>query len=145
MLKSLFRYVPMFVPILAIYSIFIPFGVNFNEPVKVDFLSFTLPSGAMLDVTMNELFLILVALILFFEIVKAAAVTPGSSWIEHMLSTLVFVAFLVMFLVVEPCGNATFLIITVMSLIDVLAGWTISYRAALRDFGGMVGPGMHPT
>jgi hypothetical protein len=135
---QLFRYIPLFLPVLAIYSICMPF-VDFNQAAAL--LTFTLPSDAVVSVKFSDVFLIAVALILFFEILKAAAVTPGSSWVEHMLSTLVFIAFLIMFLVVPAAGNSTFLIVMIMSLIDVLAGWTISYRAALRDFG-MVGPGV---
>ena len=50
-----------------------------------------------------------------------------------MFSTVVFIAMIVTFLTWKPAGNSTFLILTCMSAIDVLAGWTISYRAALRD------------
>ena len=60
------------------------------------------------------------------------------TWIEHIFSTVVFIAMIVTFLSWDKAGNATFLTLTCMSGIDVLAGWTISYRAALRDvaFGG---------
>jgi hypothetical protein len=125
------RVVPLFAPVLGVYALLMVSGLDLNA---FHLPSFHLISGANLAVTGNELFLIGVVFLLFFEIIKASNATQGTVFIEHILSTLVFIGFVIMFLTVEACGNATFLILTLMSLVDVLAGWTITYRTALRDW-----------
>ena len=67
-------------------------------------------------------------------------VTGMSSVIDHALSMAVFVIFLVEFLVVKGCGTSTFFILGLMSLVDVIAGFTVSIAGARRDFtyGGQV-------
>jgi len=127
------RFMPLFAPVLAVYSILMVSGLPMDPKGAPILLSMHLISGAQLQVAANELFLMGVVVLLFVELLKASSSGNESVFIEHMMSTLVFVAFLVMFLTVESCGNGTFLILTMMSLVDVLAGWTISYRAALRD------------
>jgi hypothetical protein len=56
-----------------------------------------------------------------------------SSILEHMLSMLVFVAFLVEFLVVGAAASSVFFIVLVMTIIDVVAGFTVSITSAGRD------------
>ena len=46
---------------------------------------------------------------------------------------LVFVGCLLLFLLVRKTGTSTFLLITLMSAIDVIAGFTVSIVAARRD------------
>ena len=53
--------------------------------------------------------------------------------VDHLLSTFVFVAFLVEFLLVEGAAHPVFFVLMVISLIDVLAGFSVSLRAAGRD------------
>lgn len=134
---AIIRYVPLFLPVLGVYALCMPFH-DFHQPGVA--FSFVLPSTDTIQVSFNEIFLMGVTVVLFFEIVKAAAAKPGTNWIEHMISTFVFIGFLIMFLVMPGAGTSTFLIVTLMSLIDAMAGWIIALRAALRDVGlGMVG------
>jgi hypothetical protein len=44
------------------------------------------------------------------------------------------VLFLVEFIVAPGAGTATFLLLTLMALLDVIAGFSISIFAARRDF-----------
>ena len=70
---------------------------------------------------------------LFLEMLKAAR--PGrAAIIDHILSVATFVVALVCFLLVDHAGTATFFILTLMTLIDVIAGFAISLFAARRDF-----------
>jgi hypothetical protein len=46
---------------------------------------------------------------------------------------LVFVIFLIEYITVKPLGTASFLILTIMSMTDVIAGFTVSISAARRD------------
>ena len=50
-----------------------------------------------------------------------------------MLSTLVFILFLVEFLLVGACASSVFFILMVMALFDVVAGFTVSITSAGRD------------
>jgi hypothetical protein len=128
---QLSRIIPLFAPVLGVYALLMVSGLDLNV---FHLPKFALISGATLSVSGNELFLMGVVFLLFFEIIKASNATQNTVFIEHILSTLTFVGFVVMFLTVPACGNATFLILTLMSLVDVLAGWTITYRTALRDW-----------
>lgn len=77
--------------------------------------------------------LILVALILlFFEVLKATRIGSITIW-DHMLSTFVFVAYLLEFILVGAAATSVFFVLTVIALIDLLAGFAVSLRAATRD------------
>ena len=91
-----------------------------------------LPSGAAATVNGGELLIGLGLLALYIEMIKATR-TGTVSVIEHSLSVLVFIAYLVEFLVVAGAGTATFLILGLMALLDVIAGFSISIFAARRD------------
>ena len=89
-------------------------------------------SGGVFSMTLGDL-LIVIALILFFvEIVKSTR-TSNASVIDHLLSTFVFVAFLVEFLLVKGAAHPVFFILMVITLVDVLAGFSVSIRSAGRD------------
>jgi len=77
-------------------------------------------------------------IVLYIEIFKSTR-TSQISIVDHTLSTIVFVAFLVSWIVFPwtagEKGDSTFLLLTIMSFIDVIAGFTITIAAARRDFG----------
>ncbi|WP_022663122.1 hypothetical protein [Paucidesulfovibrio longus] len=99
-------------------------------------LTLPLLSGQALAVNAGELIICLAVLLLFVEIVKATR-TGGATAIDHALSLLLFVGCLIEFLAVPQTGTAVFMIITLMTLLDVIAGFTISLSTARRDL--MVG------
>jgi hypothetical protein len=77
--------------------------------------------------------LLLISLVLmFFEIIKSSR-TSNASVIDHLLSTLVFVAFLIEFLLVKSAATPVFFLLMIMALVDVLAGFSVSIRSAGRD------------
>jgi hypothetical protein len=49
----------------------------------------------------------------------------------------VFIIFLAEFLVVTESGTSTFMILGVMSLRDVLAGYTVSVAVARKEMNGV--------
>jgi hypothetical protein len=51
-----------------------------------------------------------------------------------MLSTATFIIALIVFLLVQAFGTPAFLMLTLMALVDVVAGYTVSIFAARRDF-----------
>ena len=92
-----------------------------------------LPSGGEFYLKVGDLFVIAGLIALFFEIIKAARLGAGTI-VDHMLSTATFIVALVEFLLVPFCGTATFFFLMLMSLIDVVAGYSVSILAARRDY-----------
>jgi hypothetical protein len=95
-------------------------------------LSLAMLSGATWTLSLGDLFIVIALALLFFEILKATRNGSGSL-INHMLSMLVFIAYLVEFLVVRNAATQTFFILMTIAFIDVIGGFTISIRTAGRD------------
>ena len=92
-----------------------------------------LPSGGEFYLKIGDIFVVAGLVALFFEIIKAARLGAGTI-IDHMLSTATFIVALVEFLLVPYCATATFFFLMLMSLIDVVAGYSVSILAARRDY-----------
>ncbi len=82
--------------------------------------------------TWGDLFLVLGLLCLFIEVIKATR-TSRTEIYDHILSTLAFIVYLVEFILVKGAGTSVFLLLTLMSLFDVVAGFTITIATARRD------------
>ncbi len=95
-------------------------------------ISLPMISGATWTLSLGDLFIVIALLLLFFEILKATRNGSGSL-VNHMLSMLVFIAFLVEFLLVRNAATQTFFILMTIAFIDVIGGFTISIRTAGRD------------
>jgi hypothetical protein len=91
-------------------------------------------SGGKWTFSWGDLLLLIAMVVLFIEIVKATY-TGTVSMIDHGLSMLVFIAFLVEFLMVPQAATSTFFLLMMAALIDVVAGFTIGIRVAKRDIG----------
>jgi len=127
-----FRAIPLFVVLLVAYNIAMLTG-DINTTLASEMYSVGLVSGAQWSFTVSDLYIILGVIVLYIEVFKSTR-TGVSSVIDHSLSMVVFVLFLIEFLVVKDCGTSTFFILGLMSLIDVIAGFTVSIVAARRDF-----------
>ena len=80
-------------------------------------------------------FLVLVTLaLLFVEVVKATR-TTSREIINHGLSLVTFVIALIEFIALKGFATTPFFLITIMTLFDVVAGYTISIVAAEHDLG----------
>lgn len=126
------RHVPLLFIVFLIYNaiaFFSPSGVgSFTAQV----FSFKLVSGATLALTLGDFLFFLGLIFLFFELIKATR-SSASAVLDHALSTLMFVVFLVEFLIVKSAGTSSFLILMLLALVDVIAGFTISLQGARRD------------
>lgn len=89
-------------------------------------------SGAVWTMTLGDLVILSALIALFFEVLKATLSTRGSL-MNHMFSMVVFIGFLVEFLLVRDAATQLFFSLLVIAFIDVVAGFTISNRAAARD------------
>ena len=96
-------------------------------------LQVPLISGATFSLDLGHLLLMVGVILLYFEIIKATH-TTNSAIVDHVLSTLVLIVFLIEFITVRQCGSATFLTLAFMALVDVVAGFTVTISSANRDF-----------
>jgi hypothetical protein len=95
-------------------------------------LNIAMISGTPWAVSVGDLVVLGSLILLFFELLKSTRIGTVSI-LEHMLSMVVFVLFLVEFLLVGAAASSTFFILLVMSIIDVVAGFTMSITSATRD------------
>jgi hypothetical protein len=126
--------IPLMVIPFVLYNL-ISFGfveANGATPFAADFFSMHMMSGGVFTLTLGDLLILISLIFLFFEIIKSSR-TSNASVIDHLLSTLVFVAFLVEFLLVKSAATPVFFILMTMAFIDVLAGFSVSIRSAGRD------------
>lgn len=125
--------VPLLVVPLILYNlvVFLFFGGN---PVNwgAGLFSIPMPSGMPWAVTAGDLLLVVGIIMLFIEVLKSTG-TARNSIVEHMLSMVLFVVFLIEFLLVGAASSSVFFLLMVMSLIDVVAGFTVSITSASRD------------
>ncbi|WP_192356696.1 hypothetical protein [Mesorhizobium mediterraneum] len=103
-----------------------------DDPWASEMFSIRMMSGGVFSMTLGDLIVLIGLLLFFVEIVKSTR-TTNASIMDHLLSTFVFVAFLVEFLLVKGAAHSVFFTLMVIALVDVLAGFSVSMRAATRD------------
>lgn len=94
-----------------------------------------LASGSPWHFTVGALFVTLGLFALFVELLRSTR-TDSLSIANHALSVMVFIFCLLEFVVVKGFNTSEFFYLTVMSAIDVIAGFTITIIGSRRDFGG---------
>lgn len=89
-------------------------------------------SGQSWSLTGGDLLLVLALACLFLEVLKSTN-SGRTSVVEHMLSTVLFVICLIEFLLVGAAASSVFFILMMMTIFDVVAGFTVSITSAGRD------------
>ena len=84
-------------------------------------------------ITGGDILIILSMMFFFVEILKSTS-TGSSTIANHAVSMLVFIVCLVEFLLLPNFQTSIFFILTVMCLLDVLAGVVVTIVSARRDF-----------
>lgn len=127
--------IPLFGVVLIAYmvlmSVFFYSDPN-ADPMKRILFSVTLPSRRIWSPDLGDAVIVVGLLILFIELIKSTS-SSSSAIAEHILSTFVFIFYIIAFLLAPMVANSTFLILGIMSMIDVIAGFTISISGAKRD------------
>jgi hypothetical protein len=90
-------------------------------------------SGAVWTMTVGDLLLAVGLICLFAEIYKSTR-TNEAAVVSHILSTLVFVIYIVEFIMMKAAGTSVFFLLTLMALFGVVAGFSITIKTARRDF-----------
>jgi hypothetical protein len=128
-MSSFYRQTPL-IGILAVVYLIV--AAVFDTALGRTIFNLTLPSGRVWTFLLSDLFLVLGLFLLYLEILKSTRTGRGQI-IEHIVSMLIFVGCLLLFLLVRQTGSTTFLLITAMAAIDVIAGFTVSIVSARRD------------
>ncbi len=136
---SLLGAFPLLFLIVIAYNIVVFAGGAGPEVFQEVVFNLPMASGDPWEMTLGGLFVIVGLFLLFIELIKATD-THGSSQLNHAFSLGVFIICLIEFIIVKGFGNDTFFMILLMTLMDVVAGYTVTIRAARRDFG--VGEGV---
>jgi hypothetical protein len=121
---------PLLVIPFALYNMiaFITPGVSWTDSM----MTINMPSGQAWTLTPQDFLITLAVLLLPLEILKATRIGTRSI-VDHVLSMALFVVMLIEFLLVRQAGTSTFFILMMISLVDVIAGFTVTLRTAQRD------------
>ncbi|MBF0629136.1 MAG: hypothetical protein HQL91_13040 [Magnetococcales bacterium] len=131
----LIKTIPLFAFMLAILNGLIFAQTTHPEiSAQAKVLTFLLTSGATLTFSVADLLILLGVVALYVEIFKATR-SGTESIVDHLFSMVVFVVFLIEFLIYKPAGTLLFLTMTVMSFLDVVAGFTVTISTSRRDIG----------
>ncbi len=129
---KLFLQLPLLAIVLVIFNV-----IMLNDPLSLradadPVFSLPLPSDVSWTPNPSDLLIIAGVILLYLELFKATRTSVGAI-VEHVLSLLVFLVFLIEFIVYAPAANSTCVILMLLSLLDVVGGFTISISTARRD------------
>lgn len=89
-------------------------------------------SGGLWQVAISDMILAASLIVLFIELLKSTT-SRKIAIINHALSMLLFIICLVEFLLAPAFATSTFFLLTLMVLLDVLAGFIVTIVSARRD------------
>lgn len=103
-----------------------------NARMVEPLFSLRMTSQVQWPVTLGDLLLAASLVVLFIELLKSTT-SRQIAIINHSLSMILFIVCLVEFLLAPACATSTFFLLTVMVLLDVLAGFIVTIVSARRD------------
>jgi hypothetical protein len=89
-------------------------------------------SGRDWTLTPEDMLLAFAILLLAVEVMKATRISSRAI-VDHVLSLVLFIVMLIEFIMVAQAGTSTFFLLMVISLVDVIGGFTVTVRTAQRD------------
>jgi hypothetical protein len=128
---------PLLLIPLAVVNIivFLMPGVSFTDPI----VTLTLMSKAAWKVTFGDVLLALGMLLLLFEVIKAAR--PGGKYLtDHLLALLVLAGAAAEFVLLPQFATSVFFLLTVLTLVDFLAGVSLRLRRENRRAAANTAP-----
>ncbi|MGF1456898.1 MAG: hypothetical protein ACFB6R_16145 [Alphaproteobacteria bacterium] len=136
---SIFGAIPLIIIAVIIYNILAFAGpLLFGDTIDVVLsYGFDVPliSGDQWRITIADFLVVLGLILLLLEVIRSTQ-TGSSAITNHALSMLLFIACLIEFIVLKGFGTSAFFLLIMMTLFDVIAGFTVGIVAARRDFGG---------
>ena len=134
-----FTVFPLLIIPVAIYNLIALTGNEFStaeavrERMNVEFLSVPMASDAIWTITPGHALITLTIVLLFFELLKSTGFGRAAI-MNHAFSMILFIVCLVEFLMFHAFATSVFFLITLMTLLDVMAGFIVSISSARRDF-----------
>ena len=126
------------VPLLAIPVIIYNLIAFTQDPAAAQaaltnpLFSIRMPTQTSWAISLGDLLLAAALVVLFVELLKST--TSGkTAIINHSLSMILFIVCLVEFLLLPAFATSTFFLITLMVVLDVLAGFIVTIVSARRD------------
>ncbi len=139
---SLLTAFPLLLIPVFVYNIFALFSLGSADGAynTMTAVLFTIPmpaQGAHWPVSLGDVILLGSLICLFFELLKSTQ-SDNVAIVNHSLSMILFVVCLVEFLLMRPFATSTFFLMSVMTFMDVLAGFIVTAISARKDidFGG---------
>jgi hypothetical protein len=103
-----------------------------QDQLSQPLFSVHMASGAVWTVGLGDMLLVTALVLLFVELLKSTS-SPRVAILNHSLSMMLFIVCLVEFLLFGACATSTFFLITLMVLLDVLAGFIVTIVASRRE------------
>lgn len=128
----MFAAIPLLILPFAIYNLAMTGMFGGVAGLDAEMLSMSMLSGAIWKMRFGDLLIVVALLLLFVELLKATR-TSTRALMDHLLSMILFIAFLIEFLLLAPAATQLFFILMTISFIDVIAGFAVSMRSAGRD------------
>lgn len=101
---------------------------RFTDPL----FTISMTSGSPWPISLGDLLLAFSLVVLFIELLKSTT-SRRIAIINHSLSMILFIICLVEFLLAPAFATSVFFLMTLMVLLDVLAGFIVTIIAARRD------------
>ena len=146
-MRTLFGIFPLLIIPVAIYNLLgltygggpadaaiVANGAPIIDLLATPLLTFPMISGVNWAISNGDMLVLVSVTLLFMEIVKSTS-TGTASILNHAVSMILFIVCLVEFLLLANFATSVFFIITIMTLLDVLAGVIVTIVSARRDFG----------
>jgi hypothetical protein len=134
----MFAAIPLLaLPVLAYNLIALTFVGGFkaleaSPRLTQPMFSINMTSKVPWPVSLGDMLLAVSLVVLFIELLKSTT-SRSAAIINHSLSMVLFILCLVEFLLAPAFATSTFFLITVMVLLDVLAGFIMTIASARRD------------
>lgn len=121
----------LLIPVFLYSLVALPAGGNAGAAMASQFFALPLASKTSMVVTWGHFIMMVSVIILFMEIVKST-VPSNAQLVDNGLSVVVFIFVFILWLLVRPYGTSEFFVITMMCLLDFLAGSIIMTRISQR-------------
>jgi hypothetical protein len=134
-MRALFGIFPLLAVPVIIYNLmaFTYGGDNMTAQLAGEVVGPAMVSGAKWVISGGDILVLLSLAFFFIEILKSTS-TGTASIANHAVSMIVFIICLIEFLLFANFATSVFFILTIMSLLDVLAGVVVTIISARRDF-----------
>jgi hypothetical protein len=135
-MRAIFGVFPLLAIPVIIYNLmaFAYGGPSMSADIVKPMTTFPMVSGGEgWPISSGDILIILSLAFFFVEILKSTS-TGAASIANHAVSMVVFIICLIEFLLLKNFATSAFFILTIMCLLDVLAGVVVTIISARRDF-----------